>query len=71
MKSELVNKRETAELCGFSISTLDRLVARNEFPQPIQLSPRRVAWRRVEVLAWLAKRPRRDRAMSEMVRLAP
>ena len=69
MESELVNKRQAAELCGFSISTLDRLVARKEFPQPIQLSPRRVAWRRAEVLAWLAKRPRRDRAMSEMARV--
>ena len=60
MEAELDKRRITAARCGFSISTLDRLVARNEFPQPVQLSPGRVAWRRSEVDGWLSKRPRRD-----------
>lgn len=36
--------------------TIDRLVARGEFPAPVQLSPRRRAWRTPEVSAWLAAR---------------
>lgn len=57
MDDDIVAKRETAKLCGFSVSTLERLLARNEFPSPILLSPRRVGWPRSVVLEWRSKRP--------------
>jgi predicted DNA-binding transcriptional regulator AlpA len=49
----LLTKRETARVCGFSISTLDRL---SDAPPKLQLSARRVSWRLGDVLAWLASR---------------
>ena len=49
----LLTKRETARVCGFSISTLDRLA---DAPVKLQLSVRRVGWRLEDVLAWLASR---------------
>jgi len=33
------------------------LVLAGEFPPPRQLSPRKVAWRRQDIEAWLASRP--------------
>src|SRR4051794_21690234 len=47
----LLTKRETARVCGFSISALDRLP--DAWPK-LHLSPRRVGWRLRDVLAWLA-----------------
>jgi predicted DNA-binding transcriptional regulator AlpA len=40
----IVSKRETALLVGVSVSTLDRMIRRKEFPRPLQLSVRRVGW---------------------------
>ena len=34
-----------------------RLVARGEFPLPVKLSPRRLAWKLALVQAWLQSRP--------------
>ncbi|WP_051439474.1 helix-turn-helix transcriptional regulator [Bordetella petrii] len=36
-----------------------------DFPQPYQLGPRRLAWKRTEVLAWLESRPRGVRSRKE------
>jgi Prophage CP4-57 regulatory protein (AlpA) len=37
-----------------------RKVKAGEFPKPIELSDRRIAWREDEIDEWLASRPRRD-----------
>ena len=41
-------------------STLRRWVREGHFPKPIKLGANCVAWRRDEVDAWLASRPRYD-----------
>jgi prophage regulatory protein len=41
----------------FSRVHIRRLAARGQFPQPRQLSARRVAWIASEVAAWIASRP--------------
>ena len=53
----ILNKKETALLIGVSVSTLDRMISRNEFPPPRQLSPRRVGWPLSLILAWISARP--------------
>jgi predicted DNA-binding transcriptional regulator AlpA len=45
-----------AELTTLSRATIDRKVAIGEFVRPIQLSPRRKAFRESEVLAWMAEK---------------
>jgi prophage regulatory protein len=42
---------------GLSRSTLYRLIADGQFPRPVRLGPRAVAWRRVDVEAWSEARP--------------
>ena len=42
---------------GLSRSTLYRLIANEQFPRPVRLGPRAVAWRRTDVEAWGEARP--------------
>jgi prophage regulatory protein len=53
---QLVSPAQLAALTGLSSVTLWRMRGRGEFPQPIQLSPGRVAWRAVDINEWLASR---------------
>lgn len=40
-----------------SRSTLYRLIADEQFPRPVRLGPRAVAWRRTDIEAWCEARP--------------
>lgn len=42
---------------GLSRSTLYRLIANEQFPRPVRLGPRAVAWRRTDIEAWGEARP--------------
>ena len=42
--------------------TLERMVDRGEFVQPVQITPRRVMFDEAEVDAWLENRKRKGRA---------
>jgi predicted DNA-binding transcriptional regulator AlpA len=55
----MLNKKQVAAMIGVSVSTLDRMVDREEFDEPRQLSPRRVGWLLSTVQAWIASRPKR------------
>jgi len=46
-----------AYLGGWSHSAVYDAVKRGEFPAPIRLGAKAVAWRRCDVDAWLASRP--------------
>ena len=48
------------ELGNIGNTTLRRWVREGNFPKPIMLGANCVAWRRDEVDAWLASRPRYD-----------
>ena len=42
---------------GLSRSTLYRLIANEQFPRPVRLGPRAVAWRCTDIEAWGEARP--------------
>ena len=42
---------------GLGRSTIYRLITSGEFPAPVRLSARAVAWRRADVESWSAGRP--------------
>ena len=48
----------TAEYCGFSVSTLNRLRIIQDFPKAIQISERRIGFLKDEVDEWLLNRKR-------------
>nr|WP_242481060.1 AlpA family phage regulatory protein [Rubrivivax gelatinosus] len=44
-------------LTGLGRSTIYRMINRQTFPKPVQLSERSIGWRRVEVEEWSRGRP--------------
>jgi len=53
-----VDLATTAFITTLAESTIQAMVARNEFPAPRELSGRRVGYLYSEILEWAAKRPR-------------
>jgi prophage regulatory protein len=53
----LLRLRAVMHVTGLSRSTLYRLIADEQFPRPVRLGPRAVAWRRSDVEAWSEARP--------------
>ena len=49
------------EATGLSRSTIYEMMDRGEFPRPIRVGRRAVAWPESAVLAWLAERPTAQR----------
>ena len=57
-----IRKPEVLQICGFSSSTLYRLINKKDFPAPFVLGvvghSRSVAWYAHEVESWVKSRPR-------------
>ena len=45
--------KEVSKLLGISVSTINRLIKKGEFPNKKQLSPRRFAFMKVEIQEWI------------------
>jgi prophage regulatory protein len=56
MAENLIRLSEVMKRVPYSRSTIYLKVARNEFPQPVSLGARAVAWVESEVDGWIAKR---------------
>lgn len=52
----MLNRETVMALTGLSKVTLWSLVKASDFPTPLQLSHRRIAWRQADVLDWLGSR---------------
>ena len=50
---KLLRLNQVRELTGLSRSSIYRLIGESAFPEPIRLSARAVAWRVVDLHAWL------------------
>jgi prophage regulatory protein len=55
----LLRRGEVERLTGLSRSTLYEWMKRGDFPQPVKLGARIVAWRESDVAAWLESREQR------------
>jgi prophage regulatory protein len=53
----LLRLQTVVRVTGLSRSTLYRLIADGQFPRPVRLGPRAVAWRRQDVEDWSDARP--------------
>jgi prophage regulatory protein len=56
MAETLIRLSEVMKRVPYSRSTIYLKVSRNEFPQPVSLGARAVAWRASAVEAWIAER---------------
>ena len=59
MAEKLLRRPEVESVTGLSCSTLYDWMKRGEFPQPVKLGTRLVAWRQSDVTAWLEARETR------------
>jgi len=61
-QERLLRRPEVEARTGLSRSTLYDWMKRGEFPQPVKLGARIVAWRERDVTAWLESRETRGAA---------
>lgn len=54
----LIRRGEVLRLVGFSKSTLYERIAAGDFPRPVRVAPRCVAWVEADVLEWIEARVR-------------
>ena len=45
--------KEVSKLIGLSVSTINRLIKKGEFPSKVKLSPRRIVFMRYEIQEWI------------------
>ena len=62
----LIRRPEVLRRCGISNTTLHRLIHADDFPAPIQLGPRAVAWVESEINEWIEQRIEASRAGEEV-----
>lgn len=58
---QLLRREDVLAMVGLSTSTLYRLMNEGAFPRPVAVAPRRVAWRREDVVEWIGSRPRAEK----------
>lgn len=59
MADTLLRRPDVETRTGLSRSTIYDWMKRGEFPQPVKLGARLVAWRESDVTAWLESREQR------------
>ena len=55
---KLLRLSKVIDLCGLQKSAIYKLLSENQFPRPVKLGPRAIAWRSDEVQTWINARPR-------------
>ena len=59
----LLNVSEAAQMCGVSVTTLWRLVAKNVAPPPVYPTPRSARWKRGDLVSYVSSlQPRKRRS---------
>lgn len=48
--------KEVSDLLGISISTINRLIKKGEFPQKVKISPRRKVFMKFEIEEWVKEK---------------
>ncbi|WP_043649674.1 helix-turn-helix transcriptional regulator [Chitinilyticum litopenaei] len=57
--TQLLRRRDVEQLTGLSRSTIYRMMAANQFPLPVQVGAKAVAWRSDDIAAFIESRARR------------
>ena len=61
MNAGFYSAAQVSGITTFSVVQIRRLVRRGEFPPPVRLSEKRVAWSRSDVDDWVTSKLRRPR----------
>ena len=60
MTEKLLRRPAVESATGLSRSTIYEMMAREDFPCPLRIGRRAVAWRESEILAWIDDRASRE-----------
>lgn len=55
--AQMIGREDTAKLANASMRSIYRWAHEGRFPAPLKIGPRRIAWRKAEVEAWLSNLP--------------
>ena len=55
-KRPFLTIKEVSKLIGISVSTINRLVKKREFPSKIKLSPRRILFMKNQIEEWIERK---------------
>ena len=55
-RKQLLRLKRVSEATGLSRSTIDYLIGRGEFPRPVKIARRSIAWDADEIDAWICGR---------------
>lgn len=58
MNDRIIRLKEVTKHVGLSPSTITRLRNNDEFPKPVQLTPRIIGWKLSEINEWLESKKR-------------
>ena len=56
MTEQLLRRKQVEAMTGLGRSSIYAAMQRGDFPKPVRLSARAVAWRQSEVAAWIEAR---------------
>ena len=56
----LIRRKELEDRIGLARSTIYRMMNKGEFPKPVKIGRRAVAWPESEIERWIAERPAAD-----------
>ena len=48
--------KEVSEMLGISVSTINRLIKKGEFPSKVKISPRRMVFMKCQIQEWVDKK---------------
>ena len=48
--------KEVSEMLGISVSTINRLIKRGDFPLKVKISPRRMVFMKCQIQEWVDKK---------------
>lgn len=57
MADKHLRRRAVEEMTGLSRTTIYEMMKRDQFPRPIKITGKAVAWPESAISAWLASRP--------------
>lgn len=55
--TRLIRLKELTEIVGYRRAAIYKKMAASEFPRPVSLGPRAVAWRSDDIDTWVNSRP--------------
>ena len=62
--NRLIRRKDVQGKTGLGASSIYAMMAKGDFPKPLQLSERRVAWIESDIDKWIAERVANHRATS-------